>query len=181
MTNKPPPFQGPDTRIPNIIPIKERGFINHGSGSTGISAFSWMTRCCTCVPHGPLQCRCLCHLPVVRVGFRFLGLGFRGQDMRNPLCWDHGRVVSSSGIGSPFLCSDGLVLTWGYWLSLTHIPLSTYPPNPPDKRCAIPVLFYSQGTVHKEAGRFIIRGGDWYLANLRHEVKVGFERFRFHS
>ena len=32
MINKPPPFKGLNTRIPIIIPIKGRGFINHGSG-----------------------------------------------------------------------------------------------------------------------------------------------------
>ena len=32
MINKPPPFKGLNIRIPIIIPIKGRGFINHGSG-----------------------------------------------------------------------------------------------------------------------------------------------------
>ena len=32
MINKPPPSKGLDTGIPIIIPIKGRGFINHGSG-----------------------------------------------------------------------------------------------------------------------------------------------------
>ena len=32
MINKPPPFKGLNVRIPIIIPIKGRGFINHGSG-----------------------------------------------------------------------------------------------------------------------------------------------------
>ena len=31
MTNKPPPCKGLKIRIPIIIPIKGRGFINHGS------------------------------------------------------------------------------------------------------------------------------------------------------
>ena len=31
MIYKPPPFKGLDIRIPIIIPIKGRGFINHGS------------------------------------------------------------------------------------------------------------------------------------------------------
>ena len=31
MINKPPPFKGLHIRIPIIIPIKGRGFINHGS------------------------------------------------------------------------------------------------------------------------------------------------------
>ena len=33
MTNEPPPSKGLNIRIPFIIPIKERGFINQGSGS----------------------------------------------------------------------------------------------------------------------------------------------------
>ena len=32
MINKPPPFKGINIGIPIIIPIKGRGFINHGSG-----------------------------------------------------------------------------------------------------------------------------------------------------
>ena len=32
MINKPPPFKGLDIRIPIIIPIKGRGFIDQGSG-----------------------------------------------------------------------------------------------------------------------------------------------------
>ena len=32
MMNKPPPFKALNIRIPNIIPIKERGFISHESG-----------------------------------------------------------------------------------------------------------------------------------------------------
>ena len=32
MLNQPPPFKGPNNRIPIIIPIQGRGFINHGSG-----------------------------------------------------------------------------------------------------------------------------------------------------
>ena len=32
MINKPPPFRDLNIRIPNIMPIKERVFINHGSG-----------------------------------------------------------------------------------------------------------------------------------------------------
>ena len=32
MINKPPPFKGLNIRIPIIIPIKGRGFINQGSG-----------------------------------------------------------------------------------------------------------------------------------------------------
>ena len=32
MINKPPPFKGLNIRIPITIPIKGRGFINHGSG-----------------------------------------------------------------------------------------------------------------------------------------------------
>ena len=32
MMNEPPPFKGLNTRIPIIIPIKGRGFINQGSG-----------------------------------------------------------------------------------------------------------------------------------------------------
>ena len=32
MINKPPPFKGLDIMIPAIIPMKGRGFINHGSG-----------------------------------------------------------------------------------------------------------------------------------------------------
>ena len=31
MINKPPPFKGLNIRIPSIIPILGRGFINHGS------------------------------------------------------------------------------------------------------------------------------------------------------
>ena len=31
MINKPPPFKGLNIRIPSIIPIKGRGFINQGS------------------------------------------------------------------------------------------------------------------------------------------------------
>ena len=31
MINKPPPFKGANIRISIIIPIKRRGFINHGS------------------------------------------------------------------------------------------------------------------------------------------------------
>ena len=31
MINKPPPFKGLDISIPIIIPVKGRGFINHGS------------------------------------------------------------------------------------------------------------------------------------------------------
>ena len=34
--NKPPPFKGPNIRIPSIIPIKGRGFINQGSRLGGI-------------------------------------------------------------------------------------------------------------------------------------------------
>ena len=30
MINKPPPFKGLNIRIPIIIPVKRRGFINHG-------------------------------------------------------------------------------------------------------------------------------------------------------
>ena len=32
MINKPPPFKGLNIRIHFIIPMKGRGFINHGSG-----------------------------------------------------------------------------------------------------------------------------------------------------
>ena len=32
MINQPPPYEGLNIRIPIIIPIKGRGFINHGSG-----------------------------------------------------------------------------------------------------------------------------------------------------
>ena len=32
MINKPPPFKGLNIRIPIIIPIKGRGFVNHGLG-----------------------------------------------------------------------------------------------------------------------------------------------------
>ena len=32
MINKPPPLEGLNIRIPNIIPIKGRGSINQGSG-----------------------------------------------------------------------------------------------------------------------------------------------------
>ena len=32
MINKPPPFKDLNIRIPIMIPIKGRGFINHGSG-----------------------------------------------------------------------------------------------------------------------------------------------------
>ena len=32
MINIPPPFKGLNIRMPVIIPIKGRGFINHGSG-----------------------------------------------------------------------------------------------------------------------------------------------------
>ena len=32
MINTPPPFKDLNMRIPIIFPIKERGFINHGSG-----------------------------------------------------------------------------------------------------------------------------------------------------
>ena len=32
MINKPPPFKGLNIRIHTIVPIKGRGFINHGSG-----------------------------------------------------------------------------------------------------------------------------------------------------
>ena len=32
MLNKPPPFKDLNIRMPIIIPIKGRGFINHGSG-----------------------------------------------------------------------------------------------------------------------------------------------------
>ena len=32
MINNPPPVKGLNIRIPIIIPIKGRGFINHGSG-----------------------------------------------------------------------------------------------------------------------------------------------------
>ena len=39
MINNHPPFQGLDIRIPIIIPIKGRGFINHGSG-LGFIVFS---------------------------------------------------------------------------------------------------------------------------------------------
>ena len=35
MINKPPPFKGLSTRIPIIIPIKGRGFINKGSTLVG--------------------------------------------------------------------------------------------------------------------------------------------------
>ena len=35
MINKPPPFKGLPIRIPIIIPIKGRGFINQGSGFRG--------------------------------------------------------------------------------------------------------------------------------------------------
>ena len=35
MINKPPPFKGLHIRIPTIIPIKGRGFINQGSGLDG--------------------------------------------------------------------------------------------------------------------------------------------------
>ena len=35
MMNKPPPFEGLNLRIPGIIPIKGRGFINQGSGVRG--------------------------------------------------------------------------------------------------------------------------------------------------
>ena len=31
MINKPPPFKGLHIRVPIIIPIKGRGYINHGS------------------------------------------------------------------------------------------------------------------------------------------------------
>ena len=34
MINKPPPFEGLDIRIPILIPIKGRGFMNQGSGLT---------------------------------------------------------------------------------------------------------------------------------------------------
>ena len=34
MINKPPPFEGLNTGIPIIIPIRGRGFINQGSGLT---------------------------------------------------------------------------------------------------------------------------------------------------
>ena len=37
MINKPPPFKGLNIRIPTIIPIKGRGFINQGSGLGYIS------------------------------------------------------------------------------------------------------------------------------------------------
>ena len=40
MINKPPPFQGLSIRIPIIIPIKGRGFINRGSGLIYIEASS---------------------------------------------------------------------------------------------------------------------------------------------
>ena len=32
MINKPPPFKGLNIRIPILIPIKGRGFLNQGSG-----------------------------------------------------------------------------------------------------------------------------------------------------
>ena len=32
MIHKPPPFKGLNIRIPIIIPIKGREFVNHGSG-----------------------------------------------------------------------------------------------------------------------------------------------------
>ena len=35
MINKPPPFKGLNIRIPIIMPIKGRGFINQGSGLPG--------------------------------------------------------------------------------------------------------------------------------------------------
>ena len=36
MINKPPPFKRLDTRIPIIVPIKGRGFINQGSTLAGL-------------------------------------------------------------------------------------------------------------------------------------------------
>ena len=38
MMNKPPPFKGLNIRMLIIIPIKGRGFINHGSG---LDASQW--------------------------------------------------------------------------------------------------------------------------------------------
>ena len=37
MINKPPPFEGLNTRIPIMIPIKGRGFVNQGSGLGALS------------------------------------------------------------------------------------------------------------------------------------------------
>ena len=34
MINKPPPFKGLDIRIPTILPIAGRGFMNQGSGKS---------------------------------------------------------------------------------------------------------------------------------------------------
>ena len=35
MINEPPPFQGRNIRIPIVIPMKGKGFLNQGSGLLG--------------------------------------------------------------------------------------------------------------------------------------------------
>ena len=54
--NKPPPFKGLDIRIPIIIPIQGRGFINHGSGFNFVAGteFAALGLCRQLLPGGSI-------------------------------------------------------------------------------------------------------------------------------